>query len=40
VGIGSLNKQKIKMKVSEEKAEKASEIRDEINERESSDQNK
>ena len=40
VGIGSLNKQKNKMKVSEEKAEKAAEIRDEINERESSDQNK
>jgi len=28
------------MKVTEEKAEKASEIREEINERESSDQNK
>jgi len=28
------------MKVSEEKAEKAAEIRDEINEREGSDQNK
>jgi len=28
------------MKVTEEKAEKATEIRDEINERESSDQNK
>lgn len=40
LGIASLNKQKNKMKVSEEKAEKAAEIREEINERESSDQNK
>ena len=40
LGIGSLNKQKNKMKVSEEKAEKAAEIRDEINEKEGSDQNK
>lgn len=40
LGIGSLNKQKNKMKVTEEKAEKAAEIRDEINEKEGSDQNK
>lgn len=35
-----MNKQKNKMVVSQEKAEKAAEIRDEINKRENSDQNK
>lgn len=40
LGISTLNKQKNKMVVSQEKAEKAAEIRDEINERENSDQNK
>lgn len=36
ISIGSLNKQKNKMVVSEEKQKKADEIRDEINEREQS----
>jgi hypothetical protein len=40
VGISSLAKEKNKIIVSEEKAEKAAEIRDEINSKENSDQNK
>lgn len=40
IGIGSLNKMKEKMVVSEEKQKRADEIAEEINEREGSDANK